>query len=1771
LEAELKEANNRVQSLTSTLNLKQEELGRRLKEAHHEATARVHHASQTQFAKLTELEQKLLESDTCTKKHEGEIQALQKELDAVVEKLQGVTKERDEALASLQSAKETLAGVGDSEKSAVRTSQKHVAELQKELWEIEKEKEALQADIARAEKQKDDMECLYLAAQTELSEKNDELEGTKCMMETYEEKFIERETEMDVLMEEKEFAGRELVFARSEVKRLTESVKEHHLSAQNAQTAAADEIKRLQESLNMAEKELSDQREQTYDRERDFQDQLTHRNTHIAGLMDDLVCKERARESAELELQELKLANEELRRKYENQLEKANDLVSSMQSEQTAALLKRDDDLGRLSQANSFLEAENNRLKDAANQIYNEKCLLVKNLQAAKFELSDSKIMATKMQDALLQRVKELDSKVKDSQTQLKTAETKNATLTGRLERANAKIRDISADIESKDVELQAAASTIKSLEDERGQLTRREAQQKSDIEEKEMETQRLQASIHDANSRLSEATSRVSYLDRQINDFEAAKRRSEQERGVLNEEIASLNLKVSTQRDELNSKSSELSTLSLEMMNMETMLENLKDELKQRNEEIDAAQRSIITAQSQYAQLHERFVNAAEESSSKLQQLTSELIEAQDDLEDGVKLRAKMEQQILTTKQLVQDSDSNVSSLRLQLQESEEKVMELSSRYESAQKESASTVIVLRDELQKLSALTKQLERECDDRTRDNSQLQVHVSGLEKKLASARSLFGTEQSKQKAYRAEMEGLISTKEQEMTILVDQLQATSSELERKRQQLQQSTLSYEDQISDLENKIKAKETKLAGLSREKEENTETISSLQEALSKANLDIQRGDEARTRSRNEVASLNALIETLRSDNECRLEALTTEHSRELASSARRLVQADSALEKAAKTKEVLEGHVESLQKILDEEREKTQALLQEQDALTYNLHRAEDLAADLAVQLSILKDERADQSVDSIDSQILSLSKSELRMKCKDLSEEIQESEFRTAAANASLSHKQLRIQRLEEVFNECKDELNRMVESSQQLESALLKARVDKAACESNAEALRASVDVHQAKTTALKDELDRRNNENSELLDQVRKLQQNHNTFAAREDQWLEDLEKAKQVILLLDEEKISAENEIAKITNELESQREERETVEAKLSESQLKVSKLEQQLSTTQAQKDTVISESHSVRLRLEEQLQGLRKECASISSSLASMELENENRTTAICRLEETKLDLEEKLTKERKDFVRMESLREKAVTELTEASRVVAAQDGIIKNQEARVAEAELKAKQLSDEVSSLREAISTMESAKQESGVIRSSQLEELEKKRTILEQARLHAKAESDGLRDEVRRANRKASDLDRINKSLQTRIDDLKTTAETTKAQLREVRSAWEASENVAKKLENDLQSGRAEIDHLRMKLQLGGATIARLKSDRVLLQEAAMQANIEKSSSDPLGVAREMSKLKSELHTRASQLSSASNSLRNYKKMCCDLRTTEKQLVIFIDDIISQADATFVALANLAEGVRESSSSMELASSGTPQKIIDDASSCLHQFLTLISEASADLEVKRRKLNNWKGQSKIHTCTSTPQNKPSSSDALLTPNQSSAMRAFRKMKEAMENQLSAVSEYPEVESAICSLELQIDALCSDLNSANQALCEKDKLFATLEQERNAIQKTMASVPTNGSSKLSAIQEGYELDKEKLQIAGASMICKVFENKAKCEAASAMTKWASSTAAMHATERQHHAAEALSNQLEMTRDTLAQLKAQVRRGKAGGNSGSSNH
>lgn len=1791
LERQLQRATSRVEELTANLESKQSEIDSKVQEMQKQQTTQ------------TDLEHKLQEAkqeiEALVQHKSASMGDLQRELQEAKKAVKNITEEKDSAMASLEAiaveVKELRTKV-ESQKATQLEAQLHVAKLQTELRDCKKESDKLATDAAEAKN------CL-LATEETLKQKQKELDENKFTMETYEEKFVERESELEAIQEEKDFAGRELDFARSEIQLLKESLSKNEQEFAEKTTAAGNEQLRLQETLKMAQKELGEQKQFSYDREHELQTQLNLRTSELNALRQQSIEAATRESSLEAALQQrdadLVTLNEEVDTNLsaiKDQLaEKAKTLKDNLallektenerdsllnqlqqkgieckafemtQAELIATIAQRDAALANkaneinnirdaakvVQQEKSCLEKETGELKDVASGIYQEKCRITEELQETKAELSDAKAQATKTQDDLLLRAKQLESKERETQCDLKNKEQELATVTGQLERAAAKAEALSNDVENQKSELQAASATIKSLHDERDEMTGRVTQLKADVSDKEHEIKSLGDAFGDAKANQIEFANQIVSLEKQLSEFESARTVLEQESETMKREIEALNTQIDSQRERLDSNAVELFSKSSEVLALQTTVENLREDLAQQREEIESSEKGLIAAQAQYTQLHERFMGAAGESSEKLQSLTDELIAAQDEIANNSTTRSKLERQILSLTQQVQDRDEQMLEINSQLKIATEMVDELRSANVMEKAQADSKIAELFEDVTKESANVHNLAEECETQARENTNLKQELASLVKRLASSSCTYKTEKDTFEKERTDLVNTVSSQQEELASLTQKHSVAVLELTKLQKQLKDTEITCEDQLMIMGNDVKAKEKKIGELSSEKDANITAISSCREELSAAKIEMQQLKESKNRSSEELAHLNSLLESQRSDHMAQLDELVKRQRDESARFAKEKLCMESSIRKAEELRTKLKTQIERTENLLEQEREKNECLAVEQDALEMSLHRAEDLAADLQCELNILKEGQANESFDnSVDSGTLVLSKNELRSKCKMLAEEIQEAEVRAATGASTVSQKQTQMRRMEADMKEMSGELTRMIGTSEQLESALLKARLDKATTEADAEALRTSIDAHQAKTKALKEELDQQYSENSELLDQVRGLQQQQKNFNERETDLQQELQDAKQACELLHQENAVNENKVVNLSQKLAEMTQKRTEVESKQSDLEFQIAQITDDLAVCEKEKALVSSDLQRNHERFEEQVREWRNESSEFKTTIANLESQVETHLSTIRHMEDVEHTLQEKLVKERAYGVKMGGLREDAVLKLAEASRVLAAQKGIINVHESKASQADENAKKLSNEVESLQETIKTMESEMEDNGIDRLSRIEEMEKKRALLEKAKFNAKAEADLLRDEVRQANRKATELDRINKSLQTKIEELKTTAETTKAQLREVKGAWTESDGLSRRLESDLQGSRAEIDHLRAKLQLCGATIARLKSDRVLLEEAAMQTETNIGSADTSAAThRELSRLKSELHTKASQLSSSCTTLRNYQRVCTEMKTTEKELVIFIEDIISRADETFNAL-------------MQISSEFSDAKVMDDAyKNCCLNFASIVQQSSAELEGKKKRLLSWRDQ---HSSTPTKSARSNAPGTLLSPTESSVRRVFGRMKEFIGNQ----DQHPQIETAIISLEEQIDGLVGELRSANSALRAKDKLFADLELERSSLQKKTApaSAP-QGNRNLSAIQEVTEGEKEKMQTAAVRQVAKVFEIRSKNDAASALRKWSNVTAAQHAEDQKHAAHQALSNQLENTRSKLIQLKSQFKKG--GRNSGAS--
>jgi len=627
------------------------------------------------------------------------------------------------------------------------------------------------------------------------------------------------------------------------------------------------------------------------------------------------------------------------------------------------------------------------------------------------------------------------------------------------------------------------------------------------------------------------------------------------------------------------------------------------------------------------------------------------------------------------------------------------------------------------------------------------------------------------------------------------------------------------------------------------------------------------------------------------------------------------------------------------------------------------------------------------------------------------------------------------------------------------------------------------------------------------------------------------------------------------------------------------------------------------------------------LEEECSLLRSRASKLEVEVEARRIDLQGSIDKERSLAEKIDELRKDILKKEALREDVVSKFTQASRVISSQKEELVAQERRAVEAEQKAESLSKQIDQLQDTIKRLEASAETTGDQRLKQFSELQTTCTQLEKERSEARAEASLLRDELRQERRRSSDLDKRNCSLKSRVESTKKALDDAKAQLAEARSELEASEVTSKKLNGELEAERMEADHLKAKAQLLDATTARLKSDLLLMKEAALQSEFRVAASE--GKDAKISQLKTEIKAKTAKLESLSEVYHSQQQVLAMSHTLEGRLLGFIEDAIGQVARAFNNVSSLVPTEHGGSHRLELpdnlralalAGIEWPESNSIVEPSSLKRLSAVIPVVLKDLEDKRKHLSSLEKQRKARAPprVSTPDAKTKKS----IPDTPSIMDALQSIKRVLnEEVLSPVknhehgggrldSEY--FHKVIFSLEGQIDGLLIDLKSANEALLAKDQLFADMEHlfthhemERDRLEQKLRSRSAelrdiedrlkrevawkrSAGDELSALRMQLKDAKEERRsvpvdaspsnanaskLAAGRLIEKFFEGQRKATLAGAFRHWSCRASAVRAAEQQKHIAVELAHQLDSTREKLGILKKHLKKSRRGDGSG----
>jgi chromosome segregation ATPase len=474
------------------------------------------------------------------------------------------------------------------------------------------------------------------------------------------------------------------------------------------------------------------------------------------------------------------------------------------------------------------------------------------------------------------------------------------------------------------------------------------------------------------------------------------------------------------------------------------------------------------------------------------------------------------------------------------------------------------------------------------------------------------------------------------------------------------------------------------------------------------------------------------------------------------------------------------------------------------------------------------------------------------------------------------------------------------------------------------------------------------------------------------------------------------------------------------------------------------------------------------LENERTLLNEKVTRLERELESARAEQVNFAETEEALRQTLERLRQEAQEVEVSREEAVAKLCHASSVVEAQKESISLLEQRALEAERTSGLLSSQVSHLQEALQKHDSSSASHGGMKDSRIRDLEQAVLSLEKQRDEAEAVMRAQREEANRVRRNLIETEKLNASIQARLESSKDSRDKAKLEAEGVCAALEASKASMRRLKDEVEDKRMETDRLKANEKLLNATVSRLNADLMLYKEAALQAEFRLARTNAND--GEVGRLKDEIRRKTTKLENLSEVFHSQQQVLSLSQNLEEQLISFIEDVIRQVDEAFDwaptsksrgdAVWMRVEG-RMELRCLDLAGL---EKVCKPSSASRNALWHVIQDVLGKLESKRRQLFDWKQQrsQRVLSVMKTPDGKCRDSSIPDTP---TVTETLNNVKRVLSEHLSplkqkAVSrldvEY--FQKVIHALEHQIDILLEDLQSAKDALATKQQLFVDLEQ-----------------------------------------------------------------------------------------------------------------
>jgi chromosome segregation ATPase len=1490
------------------------------------------------------------------------------------------------------------------------------------------------------------------------------------------------------------------------------------------------------------------------------------------------------------EVQEISAQLDEKQRSLDSALSTASSLKSDVRS-----LEERVDDLSLA-------------LKDSSG----EESWLRSQLESARKELQDLRSTAKSLADLDSTKAEDASTKIQDLELAMKKKNAELTTLSSRLEAAQSKLARMASELSWSKSDHQLSARKITELEEERSKLIEKLGRLREETEENAAVM--IRDSSEFADAMLCESRNEIAELRRQVRSLEKSKAVSSGEIKTMQEKHKELSILIGRLRSDVYERDATLSTKALDHINSIAQIDKLQEELNVKTDELKAVQNELCESKRQKSQLSKRFTEIARDSSKEKDSLASELIESQTELSAIKTKHSELERLNRSLRRSLTESESRFGQTLEKLVAERESFQELKTRSNTERDQLDHRNSLLSTEVVKYRNMIGEIKQERDRSRLEVVDLKAVVECLKKEHRFSEALLRKQDEKLSGEKEEAVAALKKETERADLAYTLLQKAEFDFDRVRQQGEVEFRQKIENASVERQELEIKLTHLAIQLENKDAELRDLYPLKEELETTKMELNHLRESLARSHDEVEHLSSLLDSTRDETGRKLIELSEAHLLEVQRLSEEKDVSETALRKSDEKSELLKKRLCKVEESVHAARAEREHLLAENDVLKSRMHEADGTLADLRAEID---DKHANVSVSSDSSaseEFKDLSKSDLRRRCRDLQDELFSSQAQLECTESQVKRRSEHIQKLEEDLKLMTTEIENLVSVNGQVEDRLRDLRADRESMVIDASSLRTKANLSEQTSRTLNQQLEEQVTRNASLADEVQVLSASMEQMRHDSADRLREAEAAIASLEIMLEKASHVQNDAdIKLSSK-----------DAQLSKTKMEIESLEETISDLEKQLLESIRKFNDARQEAENLRAKSSETSASLGQCLEQLTIENaasrkktadlESKLGIKCeellhKDEQIKLidrSLEELRSKTRAS----ELLREDLVAKLAEASRVVTAQKEEILAFETQAATAERKMTSLSAQIKNFQEAIKKMDNTNENGWDFRVKQIEELEIKCATLETARCEAKSEADSLRNELRQARRQLTGAEKKVGSLQAQISNMKSTANETKIRLRDAISARENLHSDSMDLHGELEIKQMEADHLKARLQVLNATIARMKSDHILLQEAALQAECQAAASKEKS--EEFAKLQSELQRQNAKLESLTAVYQDRGDALSHPEPVNDQLVQLTEDILMHAEYSFSKISARSTDLesfgnrafkRESVEALDLAQS------VEDSNNflikfrvCLDELSCIIPEGLSNLEVKRGQFNEWKLRRGRQAEPSPIKTTPNAKRKSTSPKSSPVLDALNKMKVVLEEEVLSPNknhcqkasrldvEY--MHKVVQALETQIDSLLDDLRSANDALQAKDQLFADLEQlvihhesERDLLEQKLegmnrfvremedrlsqeVSWKEAAEMELKCIQEGLafssaaQVDKASesaCQLAAARLLYSVTERRETVTKAAVLRHWSCQTSAMRAVAQQSHAATELAHQLDATREKLIILKRRMKR------------